>query len=137
VILLDTHPLIWFSQGDERLGRRTRDLIIDCGERNEVLLSPISFWEAAMLVRKGRVSLGMSTHSWAIMVQESGRMHIAGLSPTTGVDAGELPDDIHGDPADRLLIATARLSGCALVTADRKILGYARAGHVQAIDARL
>jgi len=71
------------------------------------------------------------------MIQNSGRMHIAGLSPTTGVDAGELPDDIHGDPADRLLIATARSSGCALVTADRKVLGYAQAGQLQAIDASL
>lgn len=137
MILLDTHPLIWFSQGDERLGKRTRQLIIDCSGREEVLLSPISFWEAAMLVRKGRVTLGMSTPAWASAIQASDQMHIAELLPATGVDAGELPADIHGDPADRLLIATARATGCALVTADRKILGYADAGHLQAIDARL
>jgi PIN domain nuclease of toxin-antitoxin system len=137
VILLDTHPLIWFSAGDERLGDRTRQLISDCGRRDEVLLSPISFWETAMLVRKGRVTLGMSTHAWATAVQASDRMRIADLSPATGVDAGELPGDIHGDPADRILIATARAVGCALVTADRKILGHAAAGHLRAIDARL
>jgi PIN domain nuclease of toxin-antitoxin system len=137
VILLDTHPLIWFSQGDERLGKQTRRLIIDCSGRDDVLLSPISFWEVAMLVRKGRVSLGMSTHAWATAIQASNRMRIADLSPAAAVDAGELPDDIHGDPADRLLIATARSSGCTIVTADRKILGYGKAGHVRAIDARL
>ncbi len=137
MILLDTHPLIWFSQGDKLLGAQARQLIIDNGARDEVLLSPISFWETAMLVRKGRLALGMSTHAWAQALQASGRMRLADLSPATAVDAGELPDGIHGDPADRILVATARASNCALITADRKILAYAAAGHLQAIDARL
>jgi PIN domain nuclease of toxin-antitoxin system len=137
MILLDTHPLIWFSQGDDSLGNRARHLIIDCSARDEVLVSPITFWETAMLVRKGRITLGMSTHAWAAAVQASNRVKVADLLPSTGVDAGELPNNIHGDPADRILIATARASGCALVTADHKILDYAAAGHLQAIDARL
>ena len=61
---------------------------------------------------------------------------LADLTTAIGADAGTLPGGIHGDPADRIIIATARAFGCPVLTADRKILAYATVGHLQAIDAR-
>ena len=89
-----------------------------------------------MLVRKGRVKFEVPIQEWADMILENG-ITLIGVSSEIAVDAGQLPHTIHGDPADRILVATARALRCPLLTADRKILSYAAAGHLQAIDARL
>jgi PIN domain nuclease of toxin-antitoxin system len=136
MILLDTQVLIWISIGDERLGNQARELVATAGKRGETAVSPISFWEAAMLTRKNRVDLGMPVTSWAAEIMNSNGPVLFGLSPEIAVSAGELPSGIHGDPADRIIVATARAHGCAILTADQKILAYAEAGHLQAIDAR-
>ena len=136
MILLDTHALIWFSIGDEEFGKRAQDLIATAGERGETAVSPISFWEAAMLTRKKRVDLGMPVSIWAAEVLNSNGPKLLPLTPEIAVLAGELPGGIHGDPADRIIVATARANGFALLTTDEKILAYAKAGHVEAIDAR-
>ena len=66
MILLDTQVLIWFSIGDERLGKRARELFATAGkQRKKTAVSPISFWEAAMLTAKNRVDLGMPVGAWA------------------------------------------------------------------------
>ena len=137
MILLDTHPLVWFFLGEKRLGEQTRDLIATCIEGRDTVVSPITFWEIGMLVRKGRLQLGRSAQEWTDFVLASGEVRVAELSPLTALAAGELPRSIHGDPADRLIIATALAVPCPVITADEKILGYASAGHLQAIDARL
>ncbi len=135
MILIDTHPLVWFMQGERRLGAQTRVLVQQALDRNEALVAPISFWETAMLVRKGRVVLGQSTSRWAEGMVAGGLI-VAALTPDIAVRAGELPDDIHGDPADRLIVATAQSLDLLLVTSDLKILAYARAGHLRAFDSR-
>jgi PIN domain nuclease of toxin-antitoxin system len=89
-----------------------------------------------MLTRKNRVDLGMSVITWAAEIMNSDGPALLALTPEIAVGAGELPSGIHGDPADRIIIATARAHGCTILTSDRKILAYAKAGHVQAIDAR-
>ena len=89
-----------------------------------------------MLLDKGRISLGMPADAWARDVLSSGKIVVAPLTPEVAAAAGQLPGSIHGDPADRIIVATARAYRCAVLTTDRKILAYAKAGHVQAIDAR-
>ena len=135
MILLDTHPLIWFTQGDEALGSDARRIVQDAIDSDEALVSPITFWETAMLARKGRLGLGRSVQDWAHAILGNG-VKAAEITPHIAMSAGDLPADIHGDPADRLIIATARAFGCPLMTADRQILSYASKGHVAAIDAR-
>ena len=135
MILLDTHPLIWFTQGDKFLGSKARQIIQDAIDSDEALVSPITFWETAMLARKGRLSLGRSVQDWAQAILGTG-VKAAEITPHIAMSAGDLPSDIHGDPADRLIIATARAFGCPLVTADRQILAYAAKGHLAVIDAR-
>jgi PIN domain nuclease of toxin-antitoxin system len=136
MILLDTQVLIWFSIGDERLGKRARELFATAGKQSETAVSPISFWEAAMLTAKNRVDLGMPVGAWAAEILNSGGPALLALTPEIAVGAGQLLGGIHGDPADRIIVATARAHRCAILTADRKILSYAKDGHVEAIDAR-
>jgi PIN domain nuclease of toxin-antitoxin system len=136
MILLDTHPLIWFILGNESLGRRAQEIVLNSLENDEAAVSPISFWEASMLAQKGRVAFGRAVEDWMDGILSNG-IRLVALSPEIAVAAGQLPGGIHGDPADRLIIATARGLGCPLLTADRQILGYSAQGHVSAIDARL
>jgi len=136
VILLDTHPLIWFTLGNENLGEKARIIVLTSLENGEAAVSPISFWEASMLVQKGRIALEQTVEDWSNRILSSG-IRLAALSPGIAVSAGQLPGSIHGDPADRLIIATTRSLGCSLLTADRQILAYGAEGHVSAIDARL
>ena len=89
-----------------------------------------------MLVLKGRVTFQVSIQEWADTILDNG-VTLIEISSKIAVDAGQLPYPIHGDPADRILVATARALRCPLLTADRKILGYAQKGFIQAIDARL
>ncbi len=136
MILLDTQVLIWYAQADERLGRAARQEVLRATAANEACVSPISFWEAAMLADKGRISLDMPAERWARETLRSGQIVIADLAPEIAVAAGCLPGGIHGDPADRIIIATGRAYRCPVLTTDHKILAYAEAGHVQAIDGR-
>jgi PIN domain nuclease of toxin-antitoxin system len=137
LILLDTQALVWFSQGDERLGVQAREIARQEATIGEAAVSPISFWEVSMLTEKGRISLGMETLDWMEAILAQPGVRLEQLSPALAIDAGRLPGDIHGDPADRMIVATARHLVCPVLTTDQKILAYALQGHVQAIDARL
>ncbi len=133
MILLDTVTILWFTLGDNRLGPESRSLI---ASDNDFAISAITAWEAAMLVRKGRIDLGRSPLAWINGILTDPRMTLAPITPKVAVEAGLLPTVIHGDPADRLIMATANDLVCPLLTPDEKLLAYATEGHVQAIDAR-
>ncbi len=90
-----------------------------------------------MLTEKGRISLGMDVLNWMETVLAQPGIRLEQVSPAIAIDAGRLPGNIHGDPADRLIVATARHLVCPVLTTDRKILAYADQGHVQAMEARL
>jgi PIN domain nuclease of toxin-antitoxin system len=98
-----------------------------------VLISPISAWEVGMLISRGRVALPMPAAAWFDEAVSTG-LAWAPLTPQVLVDASFLPGRIHGDPADRILAATARAFGYRLMTRDRALLGYAEAGHLQALS---
>ena len=85
-----------------------------------------------MLAARGRVALPAAPAEWFEEVIDSG-LAWAPLSPGVLVEASFLPGQIHGDPADRILVATARAFGYRLMTRDRKLLDYAEAGHVKAL----
>lgn len=136
MILLDTHVLVWFAEGDDRLRTAAKKIIGREASAESVALSPISFWEIAMLTGKARLSLGREVREWTEAILTQAAIRLEPISPSIAIDAGQLPGDIHGDPADRIIIATARHLGCPLLTMDRKILAYAATGHVEAIDAR-
>jgi PIN domain nuclease of toxin-antitoxin system len=121
-VVLDTHTILWWHAESDRLSDVALRAIAGAPV---VLVSPISFWEIAMLVQKGRVALDRPTAVWVSDFQSTDRVEIADLTPAIAVRAAEL-SDIHGDPADRILVATAGALGLPLVTKDDKIHAHAK-----------
>ena len=121
MILLDTHVLVWQEQGDRRLGRRTRQLLERALEEGEAAVSAISFWEIGMRIQKGDLDFLLNLDAWRRGLIGQGVVEIP-VDGGIAVRAGLLPQ-MHGDPADRLIVATA-LENHQLVTADRRILDW-------------
>jgi PIN domain nuclease of toxin-antitoxin system len=136
LILLDTHVFIWLIQEDAKLGVRMLKSLEKALTGDGLAVSAITPWEVSMLADKQRIKLGKPTAQWITASLGLRGIMLMPIDPLIGVDAGELPGSIHGDPADRVIIATARSLGCPIATADRKILDYAKTGHVAVIDAR-
>jgi PIN domain nuclease of toxin-antitoxin system len=135
VILLDTHILLWMTEDDDRLGRKTRKRIAEEATAGNVIVSAISFWEIGMLMEKGRLALSMALGDFADMLARRREIRIVSIDARVAIGTANLPPGLHGDPGDRMLVATARHLACPLATTDGKILAYAAQGHVQAIDA--
>jgi PIN domain nuclease of toxin-antitoxin system len=136
LIVLDTHVLVWTMEDDDRLGQTARRLIEDETPSGRILVPAISLWEIAMLVTKERLALGQDVRTWIGNVIALDGLEIAELLPHISLDAVSLPGSFHPDPADRMIVATARYHQARLVTADRQILGYAAQGHLIAQDAQ-
>jgi len=125
VIVLDTHALVWWVNGDNNLSQVAQSVIEDAllqGER--VLVSAITAWEIAMLVERGRMSLAMSIDNWLIAVGSLEGLEIVPVSAAVAVQSTRLPGEFHKDPADRMIVALARERNATLVTADEKIRAY-------------
>lgn len=135
MILLDTHTLIWSVSEDPRLGKQAQAEIENAARTSAILVSAITPWEIAMLSEKGRLSLGQETGSWLNAVLALPGIRLAPVEPAIAVDSVRLPGIFHADPADRLIIATARHFDVPLVTSDNAILAYAATGYVKTINA--
>ncbi len=135
IVVLDTHSWIWFLNADPRLGRDARIGIEAAARGDGAVLSAITLWEISMLVARGRLSLSRDLGEWLESHLARPGFSVHPLSIAVAVGSNSLPADPHGDPADRIIIATARHLDALLVTADQKILSYAKAGHVKALDA--
>ncbi len=135
MILIDTHVLIWLVNGDRRLGVEAREAIDAGAAAGRVRVSAIVPWEIALLARKGRIVLGSPAETWIATALATPGVVEAPIDAEISVGAAMLPDPFHADPADRFLVATARIRDWRLLTADRAILAYGAAGHVQATDA--
>lgn len=134
-VLLDTHVLVWLVSGDTRLAPAARRLIDQAAAGAQVWVSAITPWEIGMLVAKGSLTLARDVAQWVQEVLALPGVRLAPLQPEIAVAATRLPGDLHGDPADRMLAATARHLGAVLVTADEKLLAYSAAGHLAAVAA--
>jgi PIN domain nuclease of toxin-antitoxin system len=120
--LLDTHIWIWSVEHDQRLSNKHFE-IIDSSPEN-LAISVVSCWEIAMLVSKGRIKLDRPLRDWLERATTSSAIHVLPLTPIIAAEAYELPGTFHEDPADRLIVATARVHKCLLLTEDSKILDY-------------
>ncbi len=118
-LLLDTHIWLWRRLEPARLSRRVAKELQAAG--NELWLSPISIWETVILCEKGRLSLDGGAAEWLLKAMREVPMTEAPLTAEVALAAASV-DLPRGDPADRFLIATARVFGLTLVTADRCLL---------------
>jgi PIN domain nuclease of toxin-antitoxin system len=129
--LLDTHVLLWWLAGGQRLSRAAAAAIEGA---DSVLLSPLTFWEAATLLRLGRVELDRELSVWVQDVLRQPRITLAPLSAEAAAWAGNLGQDFPGDPIDRLLYATSRDLRVPLISKDDGLRAFAAAtGEVEVI----
>jgi len=125
VILLDTHVLIWWVNGDgDRMSPDATAAIAAEMLGGEIVVSSISAWEIAMLVAHGRLSLSMDVAAWLRTVQAVKSVRFVPIDNEIGLKAVELPGEFHKDPADRFIVATARRLGVPVISADEKIRTY-------------
>ena len=118
MVVLDTHALVWWTTDPRRLGRRAT---IAINEADRIGIPAIVFWEVSLLVRKARIALDMPVSEWAEKVQLIPRVESIPLTAEIAIAADAL--EMHADPADRFIIATARWLDVPVVTKDRSIRG--------------
>jgi PIN domain nuclease of toxin-antitoxin system len=107
LILLDTHTWIWLINGVEPLkSSKALALIEQAAKLSNVRISAISVWEAGMLEAKGRISFSMDCLDWVKQALTAPGISLVPLTPEIAVASSQLPGAFHGDPADRIIVAT-------------------------------
>lgn len=137
MIVVDTHVLIWAVHDDPRLGAKARAILDQTTRQSRILVSAITPWEIAMLAEQGRIALGDDVGRWIDRALALPGVQLAPLDASIAVDSVRLPGLFHADPADRIIVATARFQQVPLMTADQAILDYGRKGYVETLPAAL
>ncbi len=131
--LVDTHVWLWYALGNsQRLPPPLAHRLTALDEQQRLRLSVMSVWELAMLVAKNRIQLGCAINGWVEAFFARTRYQLVGVNISVALDANALPGSFHPDPADRLIVATARHHRLTLITDDRKILDYGARGYLRA-----
>jgi PIN domain nuclease of toxin-antitoxin system len=130
MIVLDTHAWIWFASKPEALSKKARKALDAAVNDKNVLISSISVWEVALLVKNKRLKLSMDVLDWIAKSENLPFIQFIPVSNSIAVKSVNLPPPLHPDPADRIIIATALSIGAPLVTKDKKIAAYS---HVKTI----
>ena len=124
--LLDTHTWIWMHACPERLSKRAAQLIEACGAhmQDELLLSMISLWEVCKLVEKGRIRLFEDLEVWLESALDVPDLHLIPLDLAVLHRSTTLPPPFHADPADQMIVASARLRDATIITRDKLLHDY-------------
>jgi PIN domain nuclease of toxin-antitoxin system len=134
-LLLDTHVVLWSTLDVGCLGDEAKRAINLASREDRLLISAITPWEIGLLASKKRVELNRDALEWVRGALAKPGVRLIPLEPEIAVGSNQLPFEMHADPADRILVATARHLGATLVTADRALLEMAKSGHFRAMDA--
>jgi PIN domain nuclease of toxin-antitoxin system len=136
LLLLDTHCWIWAQLGLlQNLSRAALQSIKNAEREGNLRISVISVWELAMLEQRRRIALPMNVRTWVEQALSKPGISVAPLTSEIAIESVNLPGDLHGDPADRMLVATARVLGATLLTKDAQLIRYSRQRHVKALEA--
>ena len=120
--LLDTHILIWWLESGKQLSRKQRQVIRSAGPDQPLYVSDISLWEIATLVQFGRIRLRLPLRDWLEAATAPPLVRRVGITPAIAAELNSLPSSFHRDPADRILVSTARVLGATLLTRDERIV---------------
>lgn len=133
-LLLDTCAVIWTANGDG-ISDTATDAMVNAASNNQPLyVSPISAWEVGILVSRGRLSIAGRVQNWFSKVLATPGVKAAQMPEGLLIGSSFLPAKPPNDPADRIIITTAREYDLTIVTRDKRILDYANAGHVKAME---
>jgi PIN domain nuclease of toxin-antitoxin system len=122
--LLDTHVWIWWNMHPRKLSARVRSLLSAIGCYDELLLSAISLWEFGKLLEKGRLAISCDPEEWMKEALQMPKLRMVPLSPSIALRSTTLPQPFHDDPADEIIVATARDENAAVLTSDHRIRAY-------------
>ena len=134
-LVLDTHVFLWLINGDKDLSSKGTEVILKNAEDGSIALSAISLWEISMLYARRRILLNQPCLNWINRSLEAPGIVLCPLTPEIAVESSTLPGIFHGDPADRIIVATARVLSVPLVTKDQRILNYREESYLECIKA--
>jgi PIN domain nuclease of toxin-antitoxin system len=133
-LLLDTHVWLWYAEGiTERLRPLSVKKLDEARRADGLVVSAISVWELGVLSAKGRIQLSVPLRDWIDNALGVPGIRFAPLDAAAAAESTLLPGAPHGDPADRMLIATARTQNISLATRDGDILEYGKLGFVRTV----
>ena len=122
--LLDTHTWIWWHMNPQNLSRKVKMLIGNADGYDELLLSAISPWEFSKLLEKGRIGISCDPEDWIHAALDLPKLRLVHLSPILAYRSTILPQPFNDDPADQIIVATAREENATILTRDKSILEY-------------
>lgn len=129
MVLLDTHIWIWWLGGNDELSDHERDELDYLASKRQIAIAAISLWEAQMRIARGRISVTLPFEQW---IREAARPDLVTIIPidtNVAIALQELPENFHGDPADRLILASALSRNYELATRDRALLSSKLVRH--------
>jgi PIN domain nuclease of toxin-antitoxin system len=130
VIVLDTQVWLWWLSNPEKLSSPAEEAIAAAISEKGILISSISSWEIAVLVKRGRLELAIDHRDWISKTQGLPFVQFVPVDNLIALRSVELPGEFHADPADRIIAATAMTMAIPLITCDQKIIRYP---HLQTI----
>ncbi|MCD6269826.1 MAG: type II toxin-antitoxin system VapC family toxin [Deltaproteobacteria bacterium] len=122
--LLDTHTWIWWNMNPQKLSKKVKEIIGKSDLYDEMLLSAISPWEFSKLLEKKRIGISCNPEDWINVALDMPKLRIIPLSPILSYRSTVLPQPFHNDPADQIIVATARAENATLLTKNEKIHAY-------------
>ncbi len=123
-LLLDTHAWIWWHMNPDKLSDVAYNMIRETNDYEELLVSAISPWEFCKLIKKGRLSISCNPEVWLERALKMPKLRLIPLTPAIAYQSTLLPPPFHDDPADQIIVATAREENATIVTKDRRLLDY-------------
>jgi PIN domain nuclease of toxin-antitoxin system len=129
-LILDTHIFLWLMGGDPKLNRKNLERIETASNAGfRLCISAISIWEIGILGSKKRITFAQPVERWIRQAIQISSTKIIDLSMDILLDSCNLPEEFHGDPADRMIVATSRIMDIPLVTQDERIIAYINKGY--------
>ena len=121
-VLLDTHAWIWWIKRCPDLTSNELYSLDGLSEEDRPVLCDISIWETALLAKRGRIAVAGSLREWLLLATRPRLVKVMPIDAAVAAEVALLPESFHGDPADRLIVATAKAYGLRVLTRDRRIL---------------
>jgi len=125
--LLDTHAWVWWNMEPKKLSRKARAAIENTERYSELLLSAISTWEFCKLLEKKRIGISCDPQEWMAEALRMPKLRLVPLTPTIAHQSTILPQPFHDDPADQIIVATAREENATIISRDQLIRDYPHA----------
>ena len=134
-LVLDTHILLWVLLEPDQLSKEIKKQIEIAQKEGNLIISSISLWEVAMLSSKKRINIYENIGDFLKSISIINGLIINDISAEIASESVLLMDGFHGDPADRMIVATTKVNAATLLTRDKKILAWSKFGHIKCLEA--